>query len=222
MACVACVHAMPKCATTTSLHLATCYIAPFSQVRSVEYTPAKRYCAMDGTPDTFQYTVTDAAGNSASATAAVVVDCPDAVFTEDQFITSEVGIPVEITTPVGGGVAPYKFEITGPPNDGKVVAIIAGEGDVTFTYRPNATYCSQDGFGDSFVFDVTEQYGTVASGTIDITILCPPGPVPGAPELIFNMTPGTSLPIDLGVSVVVELPSWRYCIISRSHGLSGL
>jgi hypothetical protein len=169
------------------------------QVRSVEYTPAKRYCSMDGTPDTFQYQVSDAAGNVASATAAVVVDCPDSVFTEDQFVTGAVGIPVDITTPVGGGVAPYKFTITGPPNDGRVVSIIAGDSDVTFTYRPNATYCSQDGFGDSFVFDVEEQYGTVASGTIDITILCPPGPVT-APELIFNMTPGTSLPIDLGVS----------------------
>jgi hypothetical protein len=154
---------------------------------------------MDGSPDTFQYQVRDAAGNVATATAAVVVDCPDSVFTEDQFITSAVGIPVDITTPVGGGVPPYKFEITGAPNDGQVVAIIAGDSDLTFTYQPNATYCSQDGFGDSFVFDVTEQYGTVASGTIDITILCPPAPVI-APELIFNMTPGTSLAIDLGVS----------------------
>jgi hypothetical protein len=170
-----------------------------TQVRSVEYTPAKRYCSMDGTPDTFTYQVKDATGKVATATAAVVVDCPDSVFTEDQFVTGPVGEPLEITTPVGGGVAPYKFEITSRPNDGRILAIIAGDTDVTFTYQPNDTYCSQDGFGDSFAFDVTEQYGTVASGMIDITILCPPAPL-AAPELIFNMTPGTSLPIDLGVS----------------------
>lgn len=95
-----------------------------------------------------------------------------------------------------------RYKIILPPEYGQVTDIMPDDasGLVYFTYQPNDTYCSVDGFGDQFQFEVTEQYGTSAVGMIDITVNCPTPPM-AAPELIFNMTPGTSLPIDLGVSL---------------------
>lgn len=78
------------------------------KLRRVKYTPGPKYCSLVGAPDKFEYEVRDATGKTATATAGVVVDCPDSVFTEDQFVTTSYGVPVDIFTTVEGGVKPYK------------------------------------------------------------------------------------------------------------------
>ncbi|KAF8061370.1 mannose-1-phosphate guanylyltransferase 2 [Scenedesmus sp. PABB004] len=164
----------------------------------VKYTPARSFCSLTGKADVFKYTVTDARGGRSSAKAAVTVDCPESIYTEDQFVTTGAGLSIDITAMVAGGALPYKVKITQQPEGGSIAAIFPTEFDVTFTYVPNDTYCSTDGFGDSFAFEVSERYGTSATGYVDVTVQCPDPPVV-PPEMLFNMTPGTVQAIDLGV-----------------------
>lgn len=147
--------------------------------------------------------VKDSAGNIATATAKVVVDCPDAVYTEDQFAVTEVGTTVDVPTTVGGGVPPYKIKIVRKPDSGKITDVMITDTDLIFTYMPDDNYCTLTdyGVGDSFDFEVSEVYGSTAGGYIEITVNCPMAPIT-VPELFFNMTPQTNLSIDLGVSAV--------------------
>jgi hypothetical protein len=57
---------------------------------------------------------------------------------------------LQVTTPVSGGVPPYKFNITVLPLGGVVGDIIGTDFDVTFAYQPFPTYCSVDGMADYF------------------------------------------------------------------------
>eukprot|EP00775_Hariotina_reticulata_P009164 gene9164-9331_t len=175
----------------------------------VRYTPDFTYCSITGRPDVFEYMVTDTKGKTSKAKAKVFVDCPDAVTTEDQFATTEINTPIDITTPVSGGVRPYKFNITVFPLGGVITQIIPTPYDVTFSYQPYPNYCSIDGFADYFEFQVSERYGTVAVGAIEVTVNCPPPPIV-APELLFNMSPGGTLDIDLQVE---GTPPFRFDLI---------
>eukprot|EP00775_Hariotina_reticulata_P010163 gene10163-10323_t len=165
----------------------------------VKYTPHPKYCSLAGKADPFNYTVTDSKGRVATARASVFIDCPNAVTTEDQYVSTEIFTPVDITAPVSGGAQPYKGRVTTPPTGGVVTDIQLSAFDITLTYQPFGNYCSIDGFPDYFEFTVSERYGSSATGAVEVTVDCPPVPVT-AYDLSFNMTPDSTLNINLQVN----------------------
>jgi hypothetical protein len=78
-------------------------------------------------------------------------------------------------------------------------------------------------------FEVTEQYGTSAVAVVEITVNCPPPPIV-APELLFNMTPGSTLNIDLKVRglakrsklLVPKAPGLPFSEVSVGEHTSGI
>jgi hypothetical protein len=174
-------------------------LGPIDQKRQrVKYTPDFSYCSLLGKADPFSYTVTDSKGKVATAKASVYIDCPDSVMTEDQFVTTEVLTPVDISAPVFGGAEPYKFNFSSQPTGGVITGMLPSPFDITFTYQPFGNYCSADGISDYFEFEVSDRFGSVTMGAVEVTVTCPPAPVI-APDLMFNMTPGAVLDMDLQV-----------------------
>eukprot|EP00775_Hariotina_reticulata_P010162 gene10162-10321_t len=165
----------------------------------VKYTPHPTYCSLAGKADPFNYTVTDSKGRVATARASVFIDCPDAVTTEDQFVTTEIATSVDIIAPFVGGTQPYSVNITAQPIGGTITALLVSPFDVTFTYQPFENYCSIDGFADYFEFVIRERFGSAALGMVEVTVLCPIAPAPMAPDLTLDMQPGGVLDIDLQI-----------------------
>jgi hypothetical protein len=64
----------------------------------VRYTPGPKYCSLSGRADIFEYMVKDTKGKTSKARAKVFVDCPDAVTTEDQFVTTEINTPIDVSS----------------------------------------------------------------------------------------------------------------------------
>ncbi|MEM9953293.1 MAG: tandem-95 repeat protein, partial [Chloroflexota bacterium] len=91
-------------------------------------------------------------------------DCPvlDPVV-EPQSIDVESGLATEISFEVQGGLPPYTFSNVSTPSNG---SIIGNPSDGTFEYQSNSGYTGDD----SISFDVTDDAGGTANGTLDIIV----------------------------------------------------
>lgn len=121
---------------------------------NIVYTPSNGFSGLDS----FQVTVTDANGTTKTVTINIHVFNLAA---EDQTLTTAYNTPLELSLLHTGGQSPYTYAITDLPDNG----VVFGEGSAR-VYTPN------NGFSgvDSFVFEVTDSVGTVATAAITITV----------------------------------------------------
>ncbi|ROP74739.1 CshA-type fibril repeat protein [Curtobacterium sp. PhB115] len=137
------------------------------------YTPKPGYSG----PDSFDYTVTDGAGNSTTGTVTIVV-APTAA---PDVATTTAGTPVDAA--VTGNDSGTKLAVT---------AVTRPEhGDATITGTGTVTYTPKDGFSgtDTFTYTVTDPTGGTAKATVTVTVK----PVAVADSL--HTTAGTALSI---------------------------
>jgi hypothetical protein len=133
---------------------------------NLTYTPAAGYIG----PDSFTFTVSDAASTSAPATISITVTpVNDAPVAAAQSLTTREDTPVAVTlsaTDVEGD--PLTFTIASPPARGTLSGT-----PPNLTYTPAANYNGPD----SFTFTASDGQATSAPATVSITIT----PEPDAP-----------------------------------------
>ena len=125
---------------------------------SYHYAPTSNF---SGT-DTFQYTVTDASGNTATGTVTITVT-PAAA---DDTLTVNAGSPATVNAPgvLGNDVGTLLtvFSHTAPVNGGTVT--ISSDG--AYTYTPATGYSGPD----SFTYVAKDSSGQTVPATVDITV----------------------------------------------------
>lgn len=112
--------------------------------------------------DSFTYMVTDANGDTATATVTIQVEYELAAVNKS--VTVPRDAPTVITLEAVRGVPPYTFSNFSTPTNGTLE--INGE---QVTYMPTTGYIG----GDSFTFDVADNEGRSASGIILIDVVEP-------------------------------------------------
>lgn len=138
---------------------------------------AVTYEAPAGGSDTVDYTATDQLGDSATGTVAVTIDPGPMARTLDTTVT--LGAAVNLTSAILGVVAP------GLPGD---MLLLSGDGTLDtlgtvtlasgqLTYTAGGEVLNQipanGSQADSFTYTVTDEYGDVATGTVDVTVTNP-------------------------------------------------
>jgi hypothetical protein len=170
-------------------------------------------------PDPFAYTVTDAAGQTASSTASVAITLPaaatnlaPAVFSPTLIAPENAGAlaigispPIDPATPVDG----FTITLTGLPGDGVVTTSdgrsVAVNQALTLMQLATLLFTPTPGvFGQSstLTYTVADPAGNVSTGhaTLDV------GPALGAPVLsqpVVTVTPGSG-PTPLGIGAAVD------------------
>jgi uncharacterized protein (TIGR03382 family) len=128
---------------------------------TVTYTPAPDYHG----PDSFEYTVTDADGQTSTATVTITVaavnDTPvaaddTATLVEDTAVT----VPV-LANDTGLGDGPLVITAGAPAHGTATV-----NADGTITYTPTMDYVGPD----SFTYTITDADGQTATATVDVTV----------------------------------------------------
>ncbi|NNF11085.1 MAG: tandem-95 repeat protein, partial [Acidimicrobiia bacterium] len=139
---------------------------------SLEYTPPPDFTGADS----FEYTVSDPGGATASVTVSVTVTAlnDDPVAQPDAYAMLEDGV-LTITAP---GVLGNDSDVDGDDlaaavNAAPAKGVVTVNADGSFTYTPNANYAGSD----SFTYTATDGFGGSATATVDIEI----GPVNDAP-----------------------------------------
>jgi outer membrane autotransporter protein len=165
---------------------------------TVRYTPTADFFGND----TFDYTVSDLQGATATATITVTVNARN-----DTPVISE---PVlQRKTAIG---VPLELDLTGilsdPDGDSLVISSAAGaqngeisigDGTLSITYFPNAEFTGTDQFTYT-VSDMTDSNNGTTEGTIIVTVAAPNNP-PQAQNLQLNASAGQPVIINLGNAV---------------------
>ncbi|MGV0849575.1 Ig-like domain-containing protein [Mycolicibacterium phlei] len=139
----------------------------------ITYTPTVRATNQMVT-DKFSYTVTDAAGNSTTATVVVNIRPPEKPPTAvDDYVSTPADTPVTIDVlrnddPPGTGA--LKLVSVSPATNGLVVLTRTG----LVTYKPNTGFTGVD----SFEYTVVDGYGGAHTATVTVQVLSneKPGP----------------------------------------------
>lgn len=132
------------------------------------YTPAAGWTGLD----TFTYTVRDAFGQTATATAYVSTDLPAAPVAPDGNRSVQapgalaVAAPGVLDSATGTGIA---ITAHGEPAHG-TLSLNSSTG--AYTYTPAAGYVGPD----SFTYTITDAFARPATGTIHLTVDPPPAP----------------------------------------------
>ncbi|WP_277017648.1 Ig-like domain-containing protein [Lentibacter algarum] len=152
---------------------------------TVTYTPDAGFTGTD----TFDYTITDPAGNESTATVTVVVEDPadlPPVATDDANST-DVGTPVVIAVLANDsdpeGEALTVAGVTDPANGSVVI-----NADGTVTYTPDAGFTGTD----TFDYTITDPAGNESTATVTVMVQDP-----AMPDGIVSGTPNDDL-IDTG------------------------
>ncbi|MCL2316560.1 MAG: Ig-like domain-containing protein, partial [Actinomycetia bacterium] len=166
------------------------------------YTPASGYTGADS----FTYTVTDATGQTASATVHVMVSLPAV----DVDVTTSAG------TPVSGSVQGLLAPVTS--HSGATWGSVTIDAAGAFTYVPVRDFSGLD----AFTYTLTDASGQLATGTVRISVIpavsviAPaetPAGVPVSGNLLANAT-GTGLTATVGAQPahgqVVVYPNGDY------------
>jgi hypothetical protein len=157
---------------------------------SVTYTPASGYVG----PDTFNYTINDGNGHTASAKVTVTVSpapnrAPDAV---NDSATTQRNTPVAIpvlandTDPDGDPLA-----VTGASDPPHGSAAVNQNG--TITYTPDAGYTG----GDSFTYSISDGRGGTDTATVAVTVTQPPNTAPAAVDDAATTPEGTAVTVNV-------------------------
>ncbi len=128
---------------------------------AILYTPDAGYSG----PDSFGYTVEDAAGQTDSTTVTVTVTPPKLTAVPDSAATPQ-GTPVVIPVLANdtGGVQPLSISAVTAPSHG--TATISGK---TISYTPTAGFSGADSFG----YTVQDAAGQTDSTTVTVTVTPP-------------------------------------------------
>jgi hypothetical protein len=130
--------------------------------------------------DVFTYTITDAAGNSSTASVTVTVT-PHAV---DDRATSEIGDPVAIA--VLGNDRGTGLQLS-TPTDGAHGTVAISSGKLVYTPAPGYTGA------DSFIYGVVDALGNTSSATVSVTVT--PGPT--ATDDTATVSAGSAVSVDV-------------------------
>jgi outer membrane protein OmpA-like peptidoglycan-associated protein len=128
---------------------------------TITYTPDPDYHG----PDSFEYTVTDADGQTSTATVTVTVasvdDVPVAVDDAATLVEDTSTTVAVLANDSGLGDGPLVIT-TSTPTSGSVVV----NGDGTITYTPNLDFHGPD----SFTYTITDADGQTATATVNVTV----------------------------------------------------
>nr|WP_159063664.1 Ig-like domain-containing protein [Thaumasiovibrio occultus] len=126
------------------------------------YQPADDFTGID----TFSYTVTDATGDSSTATVTISVE-PDLVpETEDDVVASIGGAPVENIDVLGNDDLAEGVSVTAFDSESDNGGTVTQNPDGTFNYQPADGYSGED----SFTYTVTDENGDTSTATVTITV----------------------------------------------------
>jgi VCBS repeat-containing protein len=143
------------------------------------YTPDTGFAGTD----TFKYVITDASGQTSTATATLTVNpiAPMAADDSDTLVenTSKSGNLASNDTPVAGETNTWTLA-TGPAH-GSVVVNANG----TYTYTPTQNYSGTD----SFTYEITDSHGQMSTATVNLTVT----PVPVAVNDAFSTREDTAV-----------------------------
>lgn len=132
---------------------------------SVTFTPTAGFEGLA----TFTYTITDAVGQTATASVTVRV-YPSLVAVNDQAITgiTSAGERIPVTIPVTGNDTGYGFEVDSHTQ--------AAFGNVTWDANGHAVYTPDgNGYGtDTFTYTIRDGAGNEATATVTVTVKAPP------------------------------------------------
>jgi gliding motility-associated-like protein len=124
------------------------------------YTPNANWCGTDS----FTYTVTDAAGITATANVTITVNCTlDPLVANDQFTTNE---DESLSTDVSDNdfdTETFTYIVTSDVSHGTLIM----NADGTFTYTPNPDY---NGF-DEFTYEACDDQGNCYEATVTIIVV---------------------------------------------------
>ncbi|WP_197505836.1 tandem-95 repeat protein [Urechidicola croceus] len=132
---------------------------------TIDYTPALDFTGTDS----FEYTITDANGDTSTATVSVIVnDINDAPVALDDLSTTDPGVPVIISvltndSDVDGDTLTVTTIITPPVNGGVVI-----NADGTITYTPNSGFMNGT---DTFEYEVCDSSGQC--DIAEVTVIVP-------------------------------------------------
>jgi len=135
---------------------------------SFTYSPDAGYAG----PDSYGYTVTDAASQTSSATVNLTVAAPAApVATNDAY---DVGFETALVTPAPGVLGnDTGTGISVSSNTPATNGTVTQNGDGSFTYTPNAGFTG----ADSYTYTITDGFAQTSTATVNLTVNVPGGPV---------------------------------------------
>jgi hypothetical protein len=158
---------------------------------SFTYSPAAGYAG----PDSYGYTITDGASQTANATVNLTVAPPAAPTAADDAYS--VGFESALSTPAPGVLANDSGTgISVSSNTDPAHGTVTQNGDGGFTYTPNAGFTG----GDSYTYTITDGFARTATATVNLTVNPPGGPVAtnDAYTTAFDTALNTSAPGVLG------------------------
>jgi Ca2+-binding RTX toxin-like protein len=148
---------------------------------TVTYTPASTFVGSDS----FDYTVSDGHGGTATATVSITVNAAnsnptavDDIATTDQGIAVTINVLTNDSDPDGDQLTVQS--ITTTPAHGTVTI---NSGSTTITYIPVATFAGTD----SFTYAISDGKGGTATASVTVTINAVPPPPPPTEELFCGM-----------------------------------
>ena len=135
------------------------------------------YVAPAGGSDTLGYAVTDELGDSATGAVAVTVDPGPSAGTLVSTVTldSSVNLTAAILGVVAPGLNGDTLSLTGDGTLGTLGTVVLASGQLTYTASGDVLkHIPANGtLADSFTYTVSDQYGDIATGTVDLTVTNP-------------------------------------------------
>jgi hypothetical protein len=125
---------------------------------SLTYTPDVDFSG----EDSFTFEVTDTDDNTSTATVTLTVTPP--LEATDLSLETAYQQPLAGTLEATGGLEPYTFDILTGPAHGTISGTLP-----VFTYTPDDDFSGED----TFTFEVTDDYGATATGTVTVNVIAP-------------------------------------------------
>ncbi len=185
---------------------------------SLSYTPDTAWAGTDS----FDYTITDAFGRTATATVTVTTSLPGAPVAATDTYTTPYGTDLTVNAPgvlgndTGSGVT---VTANGIPAHGTVTV----DPDGTLTYTPDAGWTGNDGL----TYTITDAFGQTS--TTQVTITTAPPAAPAAADDTYETAFDTDLTVDApgvtgndtgtGLSVVTWTPAGHGTLSIGSYGV---
>ncbi len=165
---------------------------------SFTYTPTTGYAG----PDSFGYTITDSAAQTASATVTLTVSQPAApVANDDAAGSTPFNTPLVAPAPgVLGNDTGTGISVTANTNPAHGSVTVGGDG--SYTYTPTAGYSGPDSFG----YTITDGFARTASATVSLSV-SPAAAVPGIGGTVTDATSSNPL-AGITVTLMKANPSW--------------